>query len=344
MKHRIILTVSLLLAVGMLFCSCAGKYDKIEPTEEELRVVAKVKGIEVYYDELYFSVMNAKIRMAETYGIDWNDATAAEEHREELYNRVLGGLRFNYAVQLLFDDSGYTIEDTNVSAATQEKIKSLIDECGGRNGYISYLEENHLTDRVLRFNVAISFASNELVYSLTDSGALDEYISFDLSAINSESDNFNLTDYLAALELLYDGNILLRTEHVFIPNSVSDAKEKAMSIYMSVLGEESLSSLADKDEDIVHEEFYQVEGERNKTYFDAAAALNENAYNYVQTDSGWYVIRRLAPDMSYVSENYFDLIYSYISIKVNEKIEAYADTLELVWTDFGKDLDLTKIQ
>lgn len=346
MKRKIISFFSLLLALIMLLCSCAGKYDKIEPTEEDLRVVATVKDCDIYYDELYFSVMNTKVRMAQTYGIDWNNEASAEEHREELYNRVLGGLRFNYAVQLLFGDSGYTLEDKNIQAATQNKIKALIDECGSRKDYVSYLEENCLTDRVLRFNIAVSFASNELIYALNDSGALDEYISFDISKINiDDTSNFSVTDYLAALELLYDGNILLRTEHIYFPNSIENVSDIALSAYWSVFyGEKSISDFVNAESGIVREEFYQVEGERNKIYYDAAMKLDEDDYECIETENGWYLIHRLAPDMSYVNENYFDLIYSYISIKVNEKIEAYANTLELNWTDFGKGLDFTKIK
>ena len=87
-----------------------------------------------------------------------------------------------------------------------------------------------------------------------------------------------------------------------------------------------------------------VEGTRDENYFNAAKALAHGELCTVTNDSGSFVIKRLELDPEYVNENYYDLIYTYLSVKTNEQTEKYADQLELLLTDFGKSIDITNLK
>ncbi len=348
MKRILISLISLVLCFSCL-CSC-GKYDKIESTEDELRVIGNIRNYEIYYDELRCSVMNAKVLMAQSYGIDWNDPDDAAEYREELSRRVFSGLKYNYAVQLLFADTGYTLDNYYIQEAVDNRMVELIDECGSRSAYKAYLRENYMTDRLLRFNIAVAYAVNELVYSLCDSGAFDDYgVNFDLEALRASDPNYPAyyypDDYQKALSFLLEETVILRSEHIYIPETLENADKIAAELLSNAESGGDLTELASglSSSGVVREELTQVKGERNPDYYNAADKIEHNEITLLHTEAGWYVIRRLELDMEYVLYYYFDLIYTYLSIVTNEHISVYEDTLDLVLTDFGKSIDLVAV-
>lgn len=332
---------------ALSFCSC-GKYDKITSSADDLREVGTVNSYTIYYDELRCSVMNAKTLMAQSYNIDWNDPTDAEQYREELERRVFSGLKYNYAVQILFAETGYTIENEYIQRAVDQRMVEVIDECGGRWGYIQYLKENFLTDRVLRFNVAIAYAVNELIYSLCDSGAFDGYgIDFDIESLTSSNPAlYYPEDYQKAIAFLLAEKVVLTTEHIYVPEDLSNSELKANDLFEKAQAGEKLSDLAkglDVD-GIIHEKLTTVEGELTADYYNAVLALDHGSLTLLHLESGYYILRRLELDLEHVMNCYFDLIYTYLSIKTNENLTAYEAGMKIELTEFGKGLDLTKIQ
>jgi len=341
---KIFISLLCLLTAALGLVSCAGKYSPIKSSDDELRIVGYVGNYPVYYDEFRCSVMNTKKVMGEYYGLDPDSEEFAKEHTEELKNRVFSGLKYNYALQILFADGGYTIEDPDIQASVQSKITELIDECGGKRKYREYLAENYLTDRVQRFNIAISYASSELLYILNDSGALDEYVDFDFTSISFGNIYFNLEDYSAAMDLLYSESMLLNTEYIFISSENADHAKNAEALNLEVIAGASLSELAKNDTSLAYNSLHIVEGTRDRAYFDAAKALSHGESCTVTTDTGSFVIKRLELDVEYVNENYYDLIYTYLSVKSNERTEKFAEGLEFTLTDFGKSIDIIKLK
>ena len=128
MKKRTLFLVLLLLLILILivsvFISSCGKYLPIESTSDELHVVGTVKDFNIYYDELRCSAMNAQVLMAKEYGIDWNNADDAQKYRDELESRVYEGLLYNYAVQILLNESGYTLDNEDISALVQKELEA----------------------------------------------------------------------------------------------------------------------------------------------------------------------------------------------------------------------------
>ena len=288
--------------------------------------------------------MNAKVLMAKEYGIDWNNADDAQKYRDELESRVYEGLLYNYAVQILLNESGYTLDNEDISALVQKEMEALIDECGSKRQYKIYLAENYLTDRIARFNISISYALNELLFLLNDRGVFSEYVNFDIESINPDNAlYFNEDDYSEALGLLLGGNIWVRSEHIFISADINDAEALALSLKDKAKDGKSLSELASENASFQYQELYQFEGELDPEFFGAVCSVEEQDVTVIQLDSGWYVIKRLAPPMEFIFNNCYDIAYQYLFIKMNEHIAEYEKTLTIEFTDFGKSIDLTKM-
>lgn len=344
MKKIIFLPTLLLLIVSLLI-SC-GTYDPIESTEEELRVVGTIKNHNIYYDELRCSVMNAKTLMAQEYNINWDDSDDAEKHRQELESRVFEGLVYNYAVAILLAENGYGLDTPSIQDAVQAEIKQLIDECGSRAKYKKYLSENYLTDRVARFNLSISYALNELLFMLNDTGAFDEYVEFDIECINPANElYYNDEDFFEAYLMLLGSGIMLRAEDIFIPKDTPDGENIVNSIFSQAKqGDTYLSEIAEQYPAAQYETLYLFEGEYDEKFFNAVASIEEEDVTLLSLDSGWYIIHRLAPSGDYVYQNCYNLAYEYLFLKMNEHISEYEKTLTIEFTNFGKSLDITKIK
>jgi len=282
--------------------------------------------------------------MAKEYGIDWNDPEDAEQYRSELESRVYDGLIYNYAVQILLKESGYTIDNESITSAVQEEIESLIDECGGRRDYKKYLKENYLTDRVARLNISISYALHELLFLLNDRGAFGEYVKFDIERINpSDEFYFSNDDYSEALGLFLGGNVWVRSEQIFISSDITNAEELAHELFEKAKDVKSLSELASSDTNFKYDTFYQFEGELDPDFYNAVCSVEENEITVLNLEAGWYVIKRLSPPMDYIFNNCYELAYQYLFIKMNEHIAEYEKTLNIEFTDFGRSIDLTKM-
>jgi len=341
MKGLILSFISFIIAFA--FLSSCGKYDPITPTDEDMRVVGNIKGFQLYYDEVRCSALNSKKLMAQEYGIDWNKTDDAEKYRAELEKRVYEGLVYNYAIQLLLKDNGYTIDNETIQQAVQTEIRQLIDECGSKKEYKKYLEDNYLTDRVVRLNIAISYAINELFFLINDQGVFDEYVDFDIESVNINNKlYYSEEDFFEAYLMLLGGDIFVHSEDFFIPNETPDAEEIAKELLTEAQGGRSLKELA-KENGFNYEELYHFDGELDPDFFNAIVSVGENELILLNLDSGWYVIKRLPPDEEYVYLNCYDLAYEYLFLKMNEHISEYEKTIEIELTDFGKSLDLTKI-
>ena len=133
MKKYILPLISFILAL-ILLSSC-GTYDPIKPTEEDMRVVGSINNINICYDELRSAVMSSKKLMSDEYGVDWSKSEDAQQYRAELEKRVYEGIIYNSAVQLILNDSGYSIDTQSIKDAVQSEMVQLIDQCGGKNKY-----------------------------------------------------------------------------------------------------------------------------------------------------------------------------------------------------------------
>ena len=309
-----------------------GRYAPIPPTEVEKRVVATVGDYDVLYDEFRFVTMQAKKSLGLLYGIDWNNADDAEKYREELTNKVYESLGRNYTILSLFEETYAQYDDIN--ASVDADVKKLIDSCGGRQGYIEYLAENFLTDRIVRQNLKVNACEFEL---------LTYY-----SEIESEID----TSYGAIFEYIFNDekySELIRVMHICVEGNSEQSLELALSLRSRIVGGEDVFALAKE-----HSADYESMGKSGDyisrgDYFDeyekvAFAMLVDEISEPLLIGTDYYVICRLEKEHSYLMENYEYLYQKYLYLELDKIVGELYDDLKVEKTEFGASIDLVLVK
>ncbi len=324
----------LVLTLMLVFTGCSASRP-IKGSDQELAVVGQAGGFDVLYEELRYVTLNYKKQFELQYGEGvWEDEELAEEHRAELERLVLKNITANYAVLSLCAEVSISIDEKTISDAVDDYIADFVDELGGRGEYKAALKEYYMTDHFMRFTIGVDYCQNELFYVYSD----------DLGLI--ETDEETIYNYIM------DGNFV-RTLHVFISNDVGDDigenRKKAEEVLEQLHAGTDIKTLIGSS---INEDFsltttngyYFTHGEMIKPYEEAAFSLNiGDVSDIVETDTGFFVIERLALDEKYVIANLATLIEQYQYAIFNDYIDQRQSELSITLNEFGKSLDLTKI-
>ena len=344
MKRFILIITVLVLAMSSTV-SCGGKYEPIDSTENELRVVGYVNGYEIYYDELLFATFNNKILFAEKYSLSANGGDDWTPYLEEFEQSVYDGLKYNYAIQILLTESGYSLDNESIQSAVTEDIRAIIDQCGSRTKYKKYLKDMVLTDRLLRFNISIAYASNELLFLMNDRGAFDDKVDFDIELLADASplpSNPFHDEFFKAMAKLMSGDVYIQAESVFVPKDVANSENVAKSILDKANAGESLSEIQKKYSDTCQ---YTALADVFETdiYFESLKDISENSYTMITANDGYRILKRMPYNMNYIQQNCYTIAYAYVESVFKQSVSNYASTLTIELTDFGKSLNLIKI-
>lgn len=322
------------LALALTTLAACSSVKPIEPSETDVQVVMQASGYDVCYDEVRYYTCNLKEQMAAYYNSDiWADSAAAEPYLEELRVGVEDMSRYNAAVLSLCAEYGIKIEDSAIQDEVQTEVEALVEECGSMKDYQAALDEYHMNDRLFRYITGITLCETELYNVLLDLGTLD----------NSDE----------GAEAFFASDDFIRTLHIYIGNDTGESIEENRAEAESLVKE--LDNGADFNKLIgSHSEdfymtttngYYFTYGEMDLAYEKAAFALAEGEYSgVVETDSGFYIIRRLPKDESYINRNFEDLKTQYLSALFYNIIEARRDEITLTMTEYGQALSLWKIQ
>ena len=334
MRKSIVLLAALLLAVSVALVSCSD-YSAIEPTEEENRLIAIADGYAVRYDEFRYIVLANRALIENSESPDLSDEEAKDRYRARLNEAVLSGIRHNASVRSLLSGGGHSLD--SLAGTEDETVKALIDECGGKKGYIAYLKENNLTDRLVRQNLRIAAAENELMYILNDLSIFDQYFSFDFTQIDSDR-----SVYYKALEFIYTSDIYVKFEYIAYGEEVGDREALADKAISELNGGATMETLADGKKSIYYAGSY-VKGECNGEFFNNVLSTEEGQISTFEVGGTLYVLRRLSI-MQDVNLGCRDIIMKYVRILTLEYIDGYAAKISMDYTDFGKSLDILEIK
>jgi hypothetical protein len=332
--------ILLLVASLLLFplCSCASKWDK-----EGKKVIGTCGGYDVLYEELRFLTLYYKDAFAATYGKDiWNSPESAEQYREELENTVWEMMLKNYTILVACAQYNITKEDMESDAiqdAVDKEIKTAIEEAGGKKEFAKMLKESYMTENFMRFSIGVTQMENELYRTLTD----------DLGLIMSDQETF--------LSWLEDDNCVY-VQHLFIRNDPGDdieanrqtAEEIRQTLLNSENLEEDLKALiasSKTNEDTAHPvPYYILRDVYMQEIEDAAFALKEagDVSEVVEIENGYYVIVRIEDSVDKLWIQLPSLLQTYQAAKVSKIIDACKENVSIDLNDYGKGIDLLKIQ
>ena len=324
-----------LILIGTLLCSCSSSSKPIQPSEQDLKVVATCEGYDVYYEEMRYVTLAFRDQLAARYGKDiWTDPEKTALYLPMLKEKVEESLKINYAILSLCRDFNIDPEDKAIQEAVQEMIDETVADIGSRDKYIEMLEQLYMTDHFVRFTLATDLCETEMIYVMMD---------MDL-VIKSEKDFLPYA--------LNDENFCA-TYHVYIGNDSGDDIEKnrarAEEAYQKLLSgtsiEELIGSSYTEDVYSTGTPYHFTYGEYDKVYEAAAFALEiGECSGVVECEDGFYIIKRMPLSEKYITANLTELLQRYQYAEAELLIEEQQAQLELEWTEYGASLDLLTMQ
>lgn len=334
MKKLFFRGASILLAalLTLPLVSC-GELKPIKSKGDELKVVMTVNGQEVYYEELRYVTLNARRDMEYKYGENcFSDSEMNVDRKAELESFVRESLMKNAIIMSCAAELGIDVDSADVKKAVQSTIDSMAKEAGGKEGYVKQLEENFMTDHLLRYNLQASQVLNLLQIKLIENKTIDG------------SDD--------AARKAIEGDSFIRTLHVYVQNDegedIETNRKKAQTALDELNSGEKLTSVIGRySEDFymtTTDGYYFTYGEYDRAYEDAAFALNVGEHSgIVETSTGFFIICRLEKDSEYMKKNFEALKEQYLYAAANTILTQMAQNAKTVDTDFGSSLDLTEI-
>ena len=327
------LACALLAAALALPLASCGSLKPIKSKGDELKVVMTVNGQEVYYEELRYVTLNARRDMEYKYGENcFTDHSMNVDCVAELESFVYESLLKNAVIMSYARELGVDVDGDDVQKAVQSTIDSMAEEAGGKEGYIKQLEENFMTDHLLRYNLQSAQVLNLLQIKLMENGTIDG------------------TDDAARKAI--EGEDFIRTLHVYIQNDegedVEANRKKAQTALDELNAGEKITTVIGRySEDFymtTTDGYYFTYGEYDQAYEDAAFALDVGGHSgIVETSTGFFIICRLEKDDEYIEKNFEALKEQYLYAAANAILTEAAQNANVAETDFGGSLVLTEI-
>ena len=334
-SFRITLLLLTLLFTAFTLSGCG--YRAFRVNESDARAVGSVAGYTVCYDEIFYLAMTYREALEKSYG---SDAFATPEnralHREELTELVYEAVVEKYAILVLSKEIGY--EERDVQALVDEEMRSLVSSLGGLHEYKKMLHEHYMTDRYARFVSAVSILENNLLYSYVNNLGLIE------------------SDVEEIYNIIMDESVYARTRHiaVFKDNGHTDAENRAQIAALKArldAGEDfdALVEVYGEDREQTKDGYYFMKGEMPEAYESAAFSLSIGGVSdVVETESGYFLIRREEKETEYVLMNCFgegaSLYDGYQYYTFLRLVGDQCDELSFQKNSYCASLDLTNLR
>ena len=309
MKIKLISVFALILALVLTLSSCS--MGAVKSTDEEARVIGTCGDREVRYEELRYLTLRFKEDLAAKYGAYiFDDPATGADYEEELLALVRGALCESYATVELCESRGIKTTDKETRQEVKEYVDEAVDYCGGKEGYLSYLAENGMTDWVFRLNAGILSC---------------QYRYYELITTELEKE---------AYDAVMAGEGFIRTVSIFVRNDEGEnlsenrkmAEEVVDAVRRGAAVEDYIGTRYNQDTSSCDYTF--MRGYFIEEYEDAAFALEVGEVSdVVEVEDGFYVIQRMEPDEGYFAENLDTLMAMYLSCRMNEDVRALAETL-----------------
>ncbi len=381
MKRMLSALIALLLLalplVALTGCAKSTVLLKIDPTAEEKRVVGKVGEFDIYYDELRYITMTYKDQLEDKYGEGiWKNADTAAPYMDELEKKVYDSITANYGVLTLAKQNGISVDDREIAEYCNIQLEEMAasislmlissytpkndgsetadtsseQEDAGETEKIQYeeytptnedineaykkqLEHAYLTDRYVRFTFAVDGCVERLVIKYIEDGKL-------------YSEEADIMKYIKSN--------FCRTLHVFVRNddgeNLEDNRAEAQKVLDELKAGKSFNNMVGSkyNDDLLTTSVnghYFGKGEMNEAYEKAAYELDVNEYSgIVETDEGFYIIKRLPIEDDYVNTYFEELKMQYQYAAVNTDISEIRDELSFEANELGRSIALWSIK
>lgn len=315
----------LLILLCVILVSCSGN---VGGGSNDDRVVLKIDGHDVTYDEYRYFFMNMKNEL------DGGDTSYWTSDNERiLRDTVMETIIRHYSVYNLAEQ--YKIKfDNDMKTAVDDEIKYTIDSYGGDDGYYMALEENYMTGDCYRNILEIS----QLEIAVRDY-LIDEFTS-DIMADD------------ATVEKDFNANFA-RATHILIQHNndteYEQNKELAEELSNRISNGEDFDELLishGQDIGIDYENgYYLTHGMYNETFENTVYSLNiDEISEVIESAVGFHIIKRLPLDINYLYDNYEEIRYIYKNRIINERLDKIAETLKVDYEDLYNEINISTMK
>lgn len=333
---------AILLALALSACS---EMRPIKSSKEDLEVVGKVGRFDVYYEELRYITINCKRDMEIIHGETiWDDPDKAAAYRDELYERVEAGIASDYYGVLALADVLYSagggadamLASDEVKNAVQTSVDETVSEAGGKKEYREALLKNSMTDHLYRFYMSVEKISSELFFIARDDlGLLDDTDEYAKNYMNSDK--------------------FIRTNHVYLEGKTEKNRALADEIEKKLRASDNPEAelillkgryCADWKMTTTHG-YYFAHGNSDcgDEYETTAFSMKDGEISgVVESDTGYYVIMRLAKEESYMTESFDEFKTQIIGTDFNDLIGTRTEEMSYTPTEYGKSVDLVAMK
>ncbi len=339
MKHtkiRFIALISAVIMIAFAAISCGKGYDIPGSTEEEKKTALYIGDHKVPYEQYRYFFLNYKFEYDGGDAEYWKrDDVDTDAVYAEIREKTESALLRCYATYDLCKAYGIDYEGKKMKKTIDESVTYYIEnDFGGVEGYIENLKSANMTDSVFRFLLTRlecdTLLSDELIYK----GVIK-------------------TDSESVMKAITDENEFCHAKQILIKNDKGE--DPAVNYQLAVaaltaagLGVDFDTLVAEYGEDpemIVNPTgYYFTHNELIEEFEKAAFALKVGEMSgIVESYIGYHIILRCELDPGYVSENYDDLLESYLAWRYQAAVEAEMKKLTVTETEFLKSLKVEDI-
>ena len=309
------------------------------------RAVGTVGDYEILYEELRFVTMSFKKVLDADHGDSiadngtiWDDPVLAARYSEALRERVTEMLQQNYRVLIACEQYGIgkdVLESDEIREAVDRQIESAIRSFGSRDAFRADMESNYMTEHLYR----LYLAREQMKYKLRD-------------AVLKDSETALIRDQQSFFEWLRDGNCVY-VQHVFVRNDEGEDvstnrliakeisvalqnKERHIDSYVGTMLNDDLTNVSP---------YYLIPSVYDKALTDAGLRLYDvgDATDPIETEEGFWVLQRIEEPEGALESQIGDLFDTYLWASIGGDLSGDTE-VEIVWNDFGKEIDLTQMQ
>lgn len=352
-----VVSLCLILGITLLVVDLVDKKVKensLKSSELESSVVGTCNGYDVKYEELRFVAGMYKTAIERKYGEGaWEDEENRAKYEAELEERVMSNIKNNYVIMTLYNEFyGDPFKSKEAAKYVDEKMDEMIDdELGGFSEYKAFLEENQLTDSLMRFMLWTDYLESAVINAMINDKGLG-YIKYNDENVEEFCDYvLNDDDYA-------------RIIYIYYPIDTTKGANNSKALKEMQGYAEDLKKITDDDDRykkmctyigrVPYVEGYSINGKAG-VYFthgqmgddienvSFALELYETS-DVLTTDDGYYIIMKLEKEESYIFQNLPTLLSYYHNVKLNMLEEERKESFEFVPNEFYGTLKLSELE
>ena len=325
-----------------------GKYEPVKSTKEQSKVIGKIGGFNVKYEELEYVTFIVKERYEKQYGSDvWTNPEKASQYKEQLEADVMRELCDIYATLVICDELNIKTSSKEANQYVDAQLAEIIDKdfSGDIEKYKEYLAKYKLTDAFNRFKVKCYYLDLEIVEAMAADG--HECIKYSDRDVNAFMDYVvNEDDFYRTIHVYFEkgenNEEILKEANALLSDlkAITDEGQRyeRMCYFIGHRGDYRDGYVTDTKAG-----FYITDGVFGDEYDKAAREIDIYGVSLVETEYEYFLIMRMPKEKEQVSKSLDNLLAYYYEKAYFDYRTTVAASLEFKPNKYYNSLDITAI-